>query len=154
MTSYNNIPEIELSFKRSGGDSKFKIASSSEAANAMRSFYDPGSIELFETFIVLFLDRASKSIGWFKVSQGGIDGAVVDVRLIMATALKCAASGIILSHNHPSGNINPSEADKTLTMKIGKACGIMDISLLDHIIVTKDSCYSFNDELISWRGDE
>ena len=71
---------------------------------------------------------------------------VMDVKIILQTALKVHASGIILSHNHPSGNLHPSEPDKQITSKIKEACKVLDLHLLDHIILTEESYYSFTDE--------
>lgn len=78
--------------------------------------------------------------------KGGISSTVVDVKLIIAEALKVLASGIILVHNHPSGEVKPSSADYALTEKIKKACVLLDISLLDHLIITRNNYYSFADE--------
>jgi DNA repair protein RadC len=80
------------------------------------------------------------------MSTGGITGTVVDIRLLLSVALKTAATGIILAHNHPSGNLKPSEADKELTNKIKKASEYMDIKLLDHLIISSDSYLSFSEQ--------
>jgi DNA repair protein RadC len=87
--------------------------------------------------ICIFLNRQNNTIGWFKVSQGGLSGTVIDIRLILATALNCLASAIILCHNHPSGNLHPSEADISMTKKLQEASKLMDIQVLDHIILTE-----------------
>ena len=97
-------------------------------------------------FVILLLNRSNSVLGIMEVSKGGISGTVTDVRVILQAAIKSNASGIILCHNHPSGNINPSESDSKLTQKIKEAGQLMDIQLLDHIIITKeDRCYSFAD---------
>lgn len=146
MRTYKaNCPEIELKYK-TGDVKKMQIKDSRTAYEAFKLFYDMDTVELMETFIVIFLNRANNTIGWMKVSQGGITGTVVDPRLILGTALKCAATGMILSHNHPSGNIQPSDSDISLTRKIKEACTIMEISLIDHIIYTEKNYYSFADE--------
>jgi DNA repair protein RadC len=146
MKTYKtNCPEIELKLKR-GEVKKMQIKSSKDSFEAFRLFYDQDTIELTETFIALFMNRANNTLGWLKVSQGGMSGTVVDVRLILGTALKIAAQGVILSHNHPSGNIQPSEADIILTKKIKEAGAIMDIPIIDHIIYTGTGYYSFADE--------
>jgi DNA repair protein RadC len=141
------IPEITLKFK-TGNEQKAKISTSQDCFKVMLSFYDMDLLELTESFIVLFLNRANNTIGWLKVSSGGIAGTIVEIRLIMATAIKCAASGIILSHNHPSGNVTPSDADIKLTRKIKEAALLFDIALIDHIIMSSDSekYYSMADE--------
>ncbi|MBD5316959.1 MAG: JAB domain-containing protein [Bacteroides sp.] len=109
--------------------------------------YDEETIGYKETFKVLLLNNANKIIGYTTLSEGGLTSTIVDVRVIMQTALVSNASAIILTHNHPSGNPRPSSQDDSLTKKIKAACEIMDIRLLDHIIVTPyDSFYSYCDE--------
>ncbi|MBL7870526.1 MAG: JAB domain-containing protein, partial [Cyclobacteriaceae bacterium] len=95
---------------------------------------------------VMLTNRANKVLGIFEVSTGGISGTVADPKLIFAAAIKAAASGIILSHNHPSGNLQPSQADIDLTRKIKEAGRFLEIQLLDHIIITTEGYYSFADE--------
>jgi len=98
-----------------------------------------------EEFWVVFLNRTNRVIGKIKLSQGGINGTVTDVRIIMKKAIEYLASGIIVCHNHPSGNLNPSESDTKITQKIKNAGDIMDIQLLDHIIIGIKEYYSFAD---------
>ena len=100
---------------------------------------------LHEEFWILFLNRSNRVIARMKMSQGGISGTVTDVGLIMKKALEHLASGIIVCHNHPSGNLNPSEADSKITRKIKEAGEIMDIQLLDHLIISEKDYYSFAD---------
>ncbi len=100
----------------------------------------------FEEFWIILLNRANKIIDKIKISQGGISGTVADVRLIMKYAIDKLATGIILCHNHPSGNLKPSREDINLTDKIKKAGDIMDITLLDHIIIGNNTYKSFTDE--------
>jgi len=95
---------------------------------------------------VLYLNRGNNVIGIENHSVGGITGTVADVKLIVATALKCVASSIILAHNHPSKNLKPSKADKHLTKKVNEACKLFEIKLLDHLIVTTEGYYSFCDD--------
>lgn len=140
-----SIPEITLKYK-TGEIKKVQIMSSRDAYYFLKELYDQDTIELNETCIALFLNRANNTIGWFKVSQGGINATVVDNKLIVATALKCAASSIILSHNHPSGNSKPGETDKTATNTLKDACSLFDITLLDHIICTSKEYFSFADD--------
>jgi len=85
-------------------------------------------------------------LGITSISEGGLSGTVVDVRLILATALKAGASSMILCHNHPSGNLKPSEADYKITQKIKDAGETMDIQVLDHLIITGEAYFSFSDE--------
>ena len=98
-----------------------------------------------EEFWVIFLNRSNKIMGRMKLSQGGISGTVTDVRVVMKRAIEYLASGIIVAHNHPSGNLNPSESDTKITQKIKEAGYLMDIQLLDHLIITDEEYYSFTD---------
>ena len=100
----------------------------------------------YEVFAVIFLNQANKIIHFEVISKGGITGTVADPRIILRLALEFGAVGIILCHNHPSGNLNPSNADKAITKKIGDAGSLMDIKLLDHIIVSDEGYYSFMEE--------
>ena len=109
--------------------------------------YDEETIGYKETFKVLLLNNANKIIGYTTISEGGLTSTIVDVRVIMQTALVSNATSIIITHNHPSGNPRPSIHDDNLTKKIKSACELMDIRLLDHIIVTPyDSFYSYCNE--------
>ena len=109
--------------------------------------FDADTIGYKETFKVLLLNNSNKIIGYTTISEGGLTSTIVDVRVIIQTALVCNATSIILTHNHPSGNPRPSVHDDNLTKKIKSACELMDIRLLDHIIVTPyDSFYSYCDE--------
>lgn len=98
-----------------------------------------------EEFWVLFLNRSNKVIDRMKISQGGISGTVTDIRIIMKKAVENLASGIIVCHNHPSGNLSPSESDTNITRKIRDAGNLMDIQLLDHLIISDRDYYSFAD---------
>jgi DNA repair protein RadC len=98
-----------------------------------------------EEFWILYLNRSNKVIEKMRLSHGGISGTVTDVRMVMKRAVECLASGIIVCHNHPSGNNNPSESDNKITRKIREAGNLMDIQLLDHLIVTEKDYYSYAD---------
>jgi DNA repair protein RadC len=99
-----------------------------------------------EEFWVIFLNRSNKIIDRQKISQGGISGTVTDIRIILKLALEKFATSIILCHNHPSGNCKPSDADVTITNKIKESGIVMDIKILDHLIITDGSYFSFADE--------
>ena len=120
-----------------------KITSSRDAAHTMQVII--GSLE-HEEFWVLYLNNSNKIVAKVQISKGGLTGTLVDVRLVFKRALEVAAVGIIVCHNHPSGKLQPSTADKQLTSKI-KAAGItLDIKLLDHLIITEKAYFSFADE--------
>lgn len=98
-----------------------------------------------EEFWCIFVNRSNKLISKERISQGGISGTVTDIRIIFKKAVDLLASGIIVCHNHPSGNLNPSESDTKITKRIQDAGAIMDVQLLDHIIITNSEYYSFAD---------
>ncbi len=100
----------------------------------------------YEEFWVIYLNRSNKIIEKIKMSQGGISGTVVDIRLVLKNAVENLASSIILSHNHPSGQIKASQQDIDLTQKLKKASLYFDISVLDHVIVADNQYFSFVDE--------
>jgi DNA repair protein RadC len=99
-----------------------------------------------EEFWVMFLNRANKIISTQKVSQGGITGTVADIRIILKNALDNFACGVVLCHNHPSGNLEPSNEDKELTQKVKQTAKLLDINVLDHIIISDAGYFSFADE--------
>lgn len=123
-------------------DAKF-INSSADAAAYLRPMLQNRQKEVFG---VVFLNQANKIIHFEIISQGGITGTVVDPRIIFKNAFTHNATGIILTHNHPSGSLKPSEADKQLTDKIKSASSFMEIRLLDHIIISENGYYSFSDK--------
>lgn len=98
-----------------------------------------------EIFYVLYLNRANKIIHQEMISQGGVEATVADVRIIMKNALSYLATSICIAHNHPSGNLQPSMADKKLTEKVRQAAQLLDIKLLDHIIIAQQDYFSFRD---------
>ena len=140
------VPELQVVYNRSSGKQFLgKVSSSEDVATFIkRTFRD--DIELQEQFIVLYLSQSNNIIGYYRHSKGSINATVADIRIVLGTALKCAAISMVVSHNHPSGNTNPSRADEQLTQKLKDAASTMDIKLLDHVIVTRDSYYSFADQ--------
>jgi DNA repair protein RadC len=143
----NTISEIKVTYTQSTPETeRITIRSSRDANEAFRSVWDHDLIELQEEFKVLLVNRANQVLGFYHVSKGSVAGTVVDVRLILAVALKANACSIILAHNHPSGNLRPSNADKTLTNKIVEAGKLMDVNVLDHLIMTRDAYCSLADE--------
>ena len=99
-----------------------------------------------EEFWVLFMNQSNKVIGKTKLSSGGINGSVVDIRILFKTALENFATAIIIAHNHPSGNLKPSQEDLKITKLIGEAGKILEIQLVDHLIISQESFFSFADE--------
>tara|TARA_Y100000766_G_C18869899_1_gene587684 strand:+ start:515 stop:1201 length:687 start_codon:yes stop_codon:yes gene_type:complete len=123
---------------------RVKINSADDVFNEIAPFVSDLN---HEEFWVLYLNRANVVLRKLRMSSGGISGTVVDQKIILKKALLCLASSIILVHNHPSGNINPSIQDKKVTKKMKLACELLEINLLDHIIIAGNSYYSFADEL-------
>jgi DNA repair protein RadC len=124
---------------------KKKIIDSRGSAEFIREFYGD-DIEIYESVFILMLNRANNTVGYAKISQGGTAGTVVDIKIIAKYALDSLAHGIILAHNHPSGELSPSTQDKEITNKIKQALKLFDCTVLDHVILTKESYYSFADE--------
>lgn len=147
VSALYEVAEIELRYKsKVRGSDRPKIESSKDAYNVLMKSWDENKIEFVEQFKVLFMNKANKVLGIYEVSTGGISGTVADPRVIFAAALKANCTGIVISHNHPSGNLKPSRQDEALTQKIKQAGELLDIKLLDHVIVTNESYYSFADE--------
>lgn len=139
------VSEIKVSYTNHNPD-RIKVTNSQILFELIIRQWNIGTIELQEEVKIILLNRANIVIGIYELSKGGITGSVVDNRIILAVALKCNATGIVIVHNHPSGNLKPSEQDKNITDKLRKACEILDIVLLDHLIISKSSYYSFSDE--------
>lgn len=139
------VAEIKVSYK-TNNNNKIKITSSKMAFDILLASWNTDTIELQEEFKVLLLNRSNEVIGIYPLSKGGITGTVVDQRLIFAVVLQCNATGIILCHNHPSGNLKPSNSDITLTRRIKKCADLLEITLIDHLIISKKGFYSFSNE--------
>jgi DNA repair protein RadC len=121
-----------------------KINSCETAEKYCRTFFGD-DIVIYESFFVLLLNRANATIGWAKISQGGLSSCIVDVPLVCKYVVDTLAQAVIVCHNHPSGNNIPSEADKKVTQNLKAALKIFNVSLLDHIILTENNHYSFAD---------
>ena len=141
------VNEISIKYQGNSRISQAPIITSSFSANELFENWNKDQIGLQECFKVMLLNNANKVKGIYEVSTGGITGTMVDLRILFAVLLKSLTTAVILAHNHPSGTLRPSEADKRLTEKIKNAAGFFDIKLLDHLIITPDSEYfSFADE--------
>ena len=123
-----------------------KVSSSRQAYQVLLDFWEKDRIEFVEDFQLMLLNRANRILGICTVSSGGTSGTVVDPKIVFATALKANASSMIVAHNHPSGNLSPSEQDKRLTKRLVEIGRALDLPLLDHVIVTPEGYYSFADE--------
>lgn len=141
------VPEVKVLFE--AGDALFKgkaLKSSGDVAKFLRTQFKKGEIELQEQFLVMFLNRANKIIGFYRHSKGSHVATVVDNNIILSAAIQSLSSSVILAHNHPSGNIKPSREDINLTRRLIDQFKLFKIQVLDHIILTKDSYSSLADE--------
>ena len=139
------IAAMELGKRRRGAEAieKKKITSSRDVFEYFNSIFGD---QTYEAFYILLLNRANRIIKEVQISEGGFSGTVADPKKIFKIALENNASSIILSHNHPSGNIQPSEADIKLTHKLKGAGEMLDLPVIDHIILGEEKYYSFADE--------
>src|SRR6056297_4258871 len=143
----NKVNEIRISYcEKIGVINSPSMNNSEHVAKLLYENWDKQTIGLHETFKVLLLNNANKVKGTYQASTGGITGTVVDLRILFAVVLKTLSVGIILAHNHPSGNLKPSQPDKQLTQKIKRAAALFDIKVLDHLIIVPNGDYfSFAD---------
>ena len=143
---YFNIPEITVSYKDCVKPSERAVVKSPEDAAKILSVAFGDCMEHHEEAYVLFLNRAHRVMGISCISKGGINGTVIDVRIILQTALKVSASFLMISHNHPSGSLFPSKEDMALTRSLQNGCEAIGLQLYDHIIMSSENYMSFADE--------
>ncbi|MCB2194421.1 MAG: JAB domain-containing protein [Bacteroidetes bacterium] len=143
----SNIAEVKIRYSsKIKASERTQITCSQDGNNLIRNFWDE-DMEHIETMKLILLNRANKVLGVANLSTGGSTGTICDVKVVFQYAIKCNAANIILVHNHPSGNTNPSNADKMVTKKVKDAGEIFGIQLLDHLILTPyDGYFSFSDE--------
>ena len=147
QTEWYKVAEEELVYRsKVKASDRPQITTSKDAYQVLLKCWDENKIEFVEQFKVIFLNKTNKVLGIYEVSTGGITGTVADPRVIFAAALKANATAIIISHNHPSGNLKPSKQDEDLTQKIKYAGEFLEIKLLDHVVVTNEGYFSFSDE--------
>ena len=142
-TYKSTISEYSLKYTKTDIQ-KTKITASENASNVIRQFYFD-DINIYESFFILLLNRANNTTGFAKISQGGTAGTFVDIKIIAKYAVDSMSSAVIICHNHPSGNKQPSDDDLNITKKIKDALLLLDIKLIDHIIITENDYYSFAD---------
>lgn len=144
---YSKVGEIEVYYRRQVEfHEMFKVSCSDDAANYFRDQWGKRKIDHVEQFMVIYLNRSNRIMGWSRISLGGQSGTVVDPKIIFQIALKANAANIIMAHNHPSGNVKPSDQDLELTKKIVKAGKFLELRLLDHLILTSETYFSFANE--------
>ena len=137
MSKSTNVSEIIVSYKPKCAPQP-TITDAKSALKRLYPYFNKRTIHLKEQVLLLLLNSAHVVLGVYKASEGGLSSSISDPKLLLSIALKGAASSIILSHNHPSGNLKPSHSDLQITNKLQEACKLLDITLLDHIIVAPD----------------
>jgi len=142
------ISEVKLIYRtKVKASERLQVKTSQDAFDIFMEHWDLDSIEHVEEFKLMLLTKSNKVLGIASISKGGISGTVTDVRIILQYAIKANASGIIICHNHPSGNLNPSVSDHAITKKVKDSALLMDIQFLDHlIIIPEGKYYSMGDE--------
>lgn len=139
------VGEVELSYRPTIRQ-KRKIRMASDVYDLLLPTFRKGTIGYKEYFKVVFLNQGQEILGYTQISEGGLTETSVDVRIILQAALLVNATALILAHNHPSGNLRPSQQDISLTEQVRKAADLMRIKVIDHIILTDGNYYSFADE--------
>ena len=139
--------EVELTYRtKVKASQRPQVNCASDAYELLKKVWEEGKISFVEEFKVLLLNRANRVLGLVNVSSGGVSGTVADPKIIYVAALKANACALIICHNHPSGNVKPSQADEELTQKIKNAGIFLDIKLLDHLVITEETYFSFAEE--------
>jgi len=141
------LPQTKITVKTKKGDGiTYQMKSSSDAAQFFRTIFDADTIQWTEESAMIILNRANEVISVDKLSSGGTAGVIVDTKVVFTIALKLTGHSIILAHNHPSGNLKPSNEDIEVTRKLQKGGDILDIRVLDHIILSDTGYLSMADE--------
>lgn len=147
MNTDFKVAEVQLSYRNTVSyDKRTKVRDAKDAYKVMLKTHNDDTLDYIETFKVLYLNQNNHVLGCRTISEGGLASTCCDARTILQGALLTNAVAIILAHNHPSGNVKPSTEDINTTAKITKAAKLLDISVLDHIIYTRENCYSFADD--------
>lgn len=146
--NWQQVCELTVTYKpKVKAADRYLIRSSEDACKLlMQSAFHTDTLEYKEYVKLVLLNNANKVLGIATISEGGMNSTVVDIRLVLQTALLAHSSSIILAHNHPSGKLTPSGYDDAMTQQVRKAAELVDIVLHDHIIVTRDGYYSYKDE--------
>jgi DNA repair protein RadC len=146
VTELNRVSEIQVIYRPEfKANLRPQVGSAIDAYEIFIEHWNKERIEYNEEFKVMLLNRENRVLGIATISVGGVSGTVVDPKIIFAIALKCNASALILAHNHPSGNLQPSESDKVTTRKLVEGGKLLDIAVCDHLIIANDGFNSFAD---------
>ena len=148
IANKQEVAEVELRYRTNvRPDNRAKIKSSQDAYRILFDAWNKNTIEHIEEFKLLLMNRANRVLGMVSLSKGSTTGSIVDIKVILQYAIKANASSIIVAHNHPSGNPEPSESDRKITDRIKQSCDLIEISFLDHLIVLPiEGYFSFSDE--------
>jgi DNA repair protein RadC len=144
----NQVAEVKLTYVNNVKPSeRIQIKTSESAFRVFWDNWDKETIEHIEEMKLLLLNRSHKVLGVVNLFKGGSSGTIVDVKIIFQYTLKANATSIIICHNHPSGNLQPSDNDKNITNKLRNGAALLDITFLDHLIITpEEKYYSMADE--------
>lgn len=145
MKTYKTNIELISLVREKTNYKRAKLRTSENAADYARQFFSD-DLTIYESFFMIMLNNSNNTTGYVKISQGGIVGTLVDVRIVSKYAIESLAVGVILVHNHPSGTLKPSQADIQITKKIKDALALHDTKVIDHIILTENHYFSFADE--------
>jgi DNA repair protein RadC len=138
------LAELRVSYKsRTKFSTRKNVRNARDVVEYLRAVWDKHTLELSEQFLIVCLNGNHQAIGWVRISAGGFTQTLVDPRLVFAVALQTASSAIILAHNHPSSSLKPSPEDIQVTRRLREAGNILNVKVLDHIILTRDSYASF-----------
>lgn len=134
------LPKIQIKVTLTPGE-KIKISNSTDAYNILSKLFSEDTVAWTEEVILLAVNKANEVYGWYRLSQGGTTGTILDPKVVFSILLNAGASGFMVAHNHPSGNLKPSQEDIRITKKLFNAGDFLDITLLDHIIITPNGSY-------------
>jgi DNA repair protein RadC len=138
------MSEIKAVYRsRTKPKDRTQILAATSAADYLREIWNKDTLELKEDFVMVCLNTAHQALGWVKVSSGGFSSTNVDPKVVFSLALQVGASALIFAHNHPSGLVEPSTEDRQLTEKLVKGARLLHIKVLDHLILGKDTVFSF-----------
>ena len=147
MTTDFKVAEVQLSYRNTVPYKKrTQITNAKEAYKVLLKIHNDDTIDYTESFRVIYLNQSNHVLGCRTISEGGLTNTQSDIRTIMQGALLTNAVAMIIAHNHPSGNVTPSEKDIQITSQINKAAKLLDLQLLDHIIYTRETYFSFADD--------
>lgn len=142
----NVVHEVEIVYLRPASELKQFAKCADDSYHFLLQLYDKNKLDYKEFFYVLLLNKQNQIIGVSNIGKGSVDSCAVNIKEIFQLAIKTNATGIIVSHNHPSGSLKPSSEDLKLTKKIKDGCALFDTVLLDHVIITSEGFYSFAEE--------